>query len=234
MNKTRKLLSLVLCAVITASFCACSTNDPSTALEVPTYPLTAEYMQEIIDEKEEGYVVKDNSFPNDYDDFEGITLAFAPEETPQFEQVGMVSTAYRGERSLSFTFVSATPINLGLVPGYSSSNSGELYDIDSSEDVIEFATKLFGGFSDEDVVYKTFKKEFGKKNTTQGEADPDNGSKVITWQSTIDDISCEIKFTKPYEDKDEMYLRMIMFMTDPELYEQRTQQRIKDLNLITD
>lgn len=234
MKKTRKVFSLVLCAVIIASFCACSTNDPSTSLPVPAYPLTAEYMQEYVDELEKGHFVKDNSFPNDYDDFESIALAFAPVDAPQFENVGMVSTAYKGERSLSFTFAAATPINSGLVPGYSSSDTGKLYDMESLEEVVRFATKLFGGFSDEDAVYKVLKKELGKKNTTEGEADPDNGSKVITWKTQIDDISCEIRFIKPYEDKDEMYLRMILFMTDPELYEQRNQQRIKDLNIKVD
>ena len=223
----KKITALLLTALFLLPLTACS---PKEALIVPQYPLTAEYMQEYLDSLKEGYIVKDNSFPNDYDDMKNITLGIADKEFTEFEQVGITSTTYKGERSLSMTFASGSSLNFGYDP----SNSGEKYDTKSSEKVIVFATKLFGEFSGEDAVYKQFKKEFGKKNTQKGEINTYSNSQIHTWTAKIDGITCEVKFTQPDVDKDEMYLYAITFLTDPELYEQRNQQRIKDLNLITD
>lgn len=138
--------------------------------------------------------------------------------------MGITSTAYKGERSLAFTIVS------GSTSSGKYTSPGEKFDIDSSENVIKLATKLFGGFSSEDAVYKKLKKELGRKNTTQTTHDGEVYV-IHKWKCDIDGISCEIKFTQPDKDKDEMYLYTIMFMTDPELYEQRNLQRIKDLNI---
>ncbi len=218
MNK--KLISIFLTVLIFVSFASCTTNDPAEALAIPEYPLSREYMQDLIDGLKEGYVVMDNTYYDNYnDELKGVVLAIAEKDAPEFEYVGVITNTLSGERGLGVTFVSGT---VGAMSG-KLSHPGESYSVDSSEKVIKFATKLFGGFSDEEAVYKKFKKEFGKKNTEKVTVEDDSYVNYV-WMREIDGIDCEIVF-KQMSNKDVMYLYSIIFMTDKDVFDEYSQKQ---------
>ncbi|MBR6800200.1 MAG: hypothetical protein IKM61_00415 [Eubacteriaceae bacterium] len=217
MNK--KLLSIILALFMCFAFFSC-TKDDAEKLPAPTYPMTAEYLQESIDGLKDGYVVNDNTFYDNYTgELKGIVLGIAEKSAPEFEQAAVITNTLKNERGFGLTCISGT---VGALSG-EYSYAGKSYTPETSEKVIKFATKLFGGFSDEEAVYKKFQKEFSKKNTgikeVTSEILKDKAYVNYVWRSEIDGIDCEIVFKK-MSNQDTMYLYSIIFMTDREVFDE--------------
>ena len=119
---------------------------------------------------------------------------------------GIVSGSKNGERFLSFTFM----------PFY----SGNAISLEESEDMISFATVLFGGFETVDEVYEKFVLDYSVKNTQSEQYEisaedfPPQGEGASRWEDSIGDITCRIVLEQPLLSESQEFLRIVIFTSD--------------------
>lgn len=119
---------------------------------------------------------------------------------------GISSSQKDGERLL---FISFPPFN------FTNPISVKEY-----ENAIVFASLLFGGFQDQQQVYKKFNREYDRKNTEREQYEVSSRSLTPTregetrWERKIGDSTCQIRLEQITLSEPKEYLKSIMFVSD--------------------
>lgn len=134
-------------------------------LEVPEYPLKTEIVLAVLDDYDWSCNVEEHS-KTDWSD--------------SFSLRGDDDTLYGSIKSQLLE----DQRTLGI--GFFTFDEDSDFTEEECRSIIQIATRLFGGFENENQVYDRFMKEF----------DPDDS---LSWEGQVEGIDCEIKFVKFYE-----------------------------------
>ena len=157
-------------------------------LPSPDYPLTTEAISSVLAECNMNHTIVENE-PISGTSGQGQSFALYENPDDTIAYAGISNATINEEKTLGCTF-----INLNM--------NSDITE-DECKQAIIFATRLFGGFKNENQVYNKFRKNFN----------PENG---LTWESEINDIYCKIKFNKVNDSLN--YTLNVRFATDQDSF----------------
>lgn len=113
-------------------------------------------------------------------------------------------------------------VNVGFMPFY---NPHSIHS-ENIEQAICFATRLFGGFRNDHVIYDRFAKEYPHTNTEIREIKPGgpyHGDRyqlksMATWQTTIEDMTVVIQMYQPFLESMPESIATISIATDQKIF----------------
>lgn len=184
MKKRNIILTVALLAAIALTACG------KEALPVPEYPLTEEKIAEAM--KECGFpenlrIEESDDSPYPGMKSAGYTLRFDNKEIFAGHCLGILSRKKDDIRGVGVTV--------------SNLDEKEEFSEEECKQAIIFATRLFGGFSDETEVYDEFAKEF-------------DIAEALLWRTEIEGIDCQISYN-PSASQTKL---QIVFATDWETF----------------
>lgn len=174
MKKNMSLFIFLLLVLITSTSC---NKDP---MEIPDYPLNKQTVETALKKVDLPCVVSDETL-----DRENRTSISLRDEDGRL--IAGIASEVDEENDWRF-------IGFSLV-GYLMQGEASVYlDEDQWEDILGLGVVLYGGFTDQDIVYKDFIKNFEKESlvTELEAADETSYIKAYEWIKNYGDIYCSI------------------------------------------
>lgn len=173
-------------------------------LPVPQYPLDSDTIVAALQEWGLSYTIEEDDWVRKERQGQSLYNLYSA-ENGEFV-AGISSSQKDGERLLFISF-----------PPFYFTNP---ISVKEYENAIAFATLLYGGFQDQQQVYKKFTREYDRKNTEKKQYEVSSRSLTPTregesrWERKIGATTCQITLEQPTLSEPEEYLKVIMFVSD--------------------
>lgn len=175
------------------------------SLPVPEYPLDADAIEEALEEWDVSLTIQEDAHVREIRPGQSM-YGLSSAENSNFMVAGVSSGEKDGERALFISF-----------PTFYSPNS---IPAEACENIIVFATRLFGGFESTHQVYNRFIREYDKVNTEKIEYEVSVRSSIPMsegashWESNVNGTICQIRLVQPTLSEQQEYLSSIALISD--------------------
>ncbi len=161
-------------------------------LETPAYPLSEQTLSDVMEIYSiSGRVITETNLPSNVTQYN-----IMPFDNEEFI-MGIVNGTYKSERSLSIQFPT--------------SQMEEIVAVSDANDMIKFATALFGGFVNDERILDFFSYDANKLNFS-------NENRPY-WEGSVDGVDCKITLEVSHDKTtEELLLSTIHISTDIELF----------------